>query len=172
MWQLTVPVWELVFRGAFVYGALLLGMRLAGKQQVGQLTIADLVIVLLISNALESSMVGGEESLLGGLIVAVTLLTVEKGITMLRARSEGFQKVLEGEPSVLFWRGNVRFENLHKEHMDEDDLKTFLRERGYHEYDEVELVILETDGQVSVIPKMKQGQSAVSGAQSLQHKAM
>lgn len=171
MWDLQVPVGELVARGVLVYLFLLVGMRLSGKQQVGQLTIADLVVVMLISNALENSMVGGEESLPGGMIVAGTLFVVEKGVTIGRARSKRFQKALEGEPSILFWRGKVRYENLRKEHMSEDDLKTFLRERGYMQYDEVELVILETDGQVSVIPREKEAEGG-AGNNPHKHKSM
>ncbi len=173
MWELTVPPWELVVRGTIVYIALLFGLRLAGKQQVGQLTIADLVIVLLISNALENAMVGGDESLGAGLIVALTLVVVEKGITIWRAHSKRFQKVLEGDPAILYWRGHIRFDRLRKEHMTKDDLKTFLREQGYMNFEEVELVVLETDGQISIIPRQNQEKSAQSGTlQGQKHRAL
>ena len=76
MFGLQVPAWEIVIRTAVVYLVILVGLRLAGKREVGQLTVIDLVVLLLISNAVQNAMLGPDTSLLGGIIAVVVLLTM------------------------------------------------------------------------------------------------
>jgi hypothetical protein len=71
MAHLSIPIWEFVFRGAVVYIFLLVLLRLTGKRQVGQLATFDLVLLLILSNAVQNSMNGGDNSLIGGLISAL-----------------------------------------------------------------------------------------------------
>ena len=73
MLNLAVPWWELILRSAVVYGFLLLLLRLTGKRQVGQLAPFDLVLLLVLSNAVQNSMNGGDNSLIGGLITLILL---------------------------------------------------------------------------------------------------
>ena len=74
MFTLQVPALEIALRTALIYVALLLALRLAGKREVGQLTTFDLVVILLVSNAVQNAMVGPDNSLTGGLIAAGVLL--------------------------------------------------------------------------------------------------
>ena len=74
MWNLAIPWWELIVRSAVVYGFLLILLRLTGKRQVGQLAPFDLVLLLVLSNAVQNSMNGGDNSLIGGLISAFVLV--------------------------------------------------------------------------------------------------
>jgi hypothetical protein len=74
MWNLSVPWWEFVLRGTVVYGFLLVLLRVTGKRQVGQLAPFDLVLLLVLSNAVQNSMNAGDNSLVGGLISATTLV--------------------------------------------------------------------------------------------------
>jgi uncharacterized membrane protein YcaP (DUF421 family) len=66
MWTVAIPIWEFVLRGAVVYIFLLVLLRLTGKRQVGQLATFDLVLLLVLSNAVQNSMNGGDSSLVGG----------------------------------------------------------------------------------------------------------
>src|SRR6266704_1313765 len=74
MWNLSLPWWEFVLRGAIVYVFLLVILRITGKRQTGQLAPFDLVLLLILSNAVQNSMNGGDNSLLGGVISATTLV--------------------------------------------------------------------------------------------------
>src|SRR6516164_4488202 len=74
MLNLAVPVWELILRSVVVYGFLLAMLRLTGKRQVGQLAPFDLVLLLVLSNSLQNSMNGGDNSVGGGMISALTLI--------------------------------------------------------------------------------------------------
>lgn len=74
MWHMAVPWWELVIRSVVVYTFLIGLLRVTGKRQVGQLAPFDLVLLLVLSNAVQNSMNAGDNSLIGGLIAAMTLI--------------------------------------------------------------------------------------------------
>src|SRR6195256_5054503 len=74
MWTLAIPWWELVARAVLVYVFLLVLLRLTGKRQVGQLAPFDLVLLLILSNAVQNAMNGGDNSITGGVISATTLI--------------------------------------------------------------------------------------------------
>lgn len=95
MFELALPWWELVLRAAAVYAALLVLMRLSGKRTVGQFTPFDLLVVVLLSEGVSNAMLGGEESLLGGLIIACTLLGLNGIVSRLTARSDRIRKVAQ-----------------------------------------------------------------------------
>jgi len=103
MWQLSVPWWEFVFRAVAVYFFVLALLRITGKRQVGQLSPFDLVLLLIIANTVQNSMNAGDNSLVGGLISAAT-------IVLLTVSALGFQlglpTFLAGAVTALivFWR--------------------------------------------------------------------
>jgi uncharacterized membrane protein YcaP (DUF421 family) len=86
MFDLDVNGWSIVARTLIVYGALLAGLRLAGKRELGQMTPFDLVVILLIANAVQNAMVGPDTSVTGGLIAATVLVTANYGLAMARER--------------------------------------------------------------------------------------
>ena len=107
MWNLTVPLWELVLRSAVVYGFLIALLRLTGKRQIGQLAPFDLVLLLVLSNAVQNSMNGGDNSLVGGLVSAVTLVALNYGIGYATFRSKRLKGLIEGRPQVIIHNGPV-----------------------------------------------------------------
>lgn len=149
---LQVPGWTVALRTALVYLALLVGLRLAGKREIGQLTVFDLVVLLLISNAVQNAMVGSDYSLTGGLIAAVVLLIGNRLVAQLRLRSTRLRHLLEGTPTVLVLHGEVIPAHLRQESLDEDTLEAALREHGVGSISDVEMAVLENDGSISVVP--------------------
>src|SRR6188472_2694607 len=107
MWNLAVPLWELVLRSAIVYGFLLVLLRLTGKRQVGQLAPFDLVLLLVLSNAVQNSMNGGDNSLLGGLISAITLIALNYVVGFATFKSKRLEALIEGRPVILIHNGRV-----------------------------------------------------------------
>src|SRR5881409_3368590 len=99
MWNLLVPWWELVFRGAIVYAFLLVILRLTGKRQVGQLAPFDLVLLLMLSNTLQNAMTGGDNSVTGGMISAATLIAANGLVGRLTHKNKTMERLIEGRPS-------------------------------------------------------------------------
>lgn len=141
----------IVLRTTIVYIVLLAGIRLAGKREVGQLTPFDLVVLLLISNAVQNAMTGPDTSVTGGVVAAVCLLLVNAGVAQLRMRSPRFRRLVVGIPVVLVAHGEAQYRNLMRERMTIEDLLTALREHEVKRIEQVELAMLEVDGQLSVI---------------------
>jgi uncharacterized membrane protein YcaP (DUF421 family) len=115
MFTLALPVWNIVLRTAAVYLVVLLGLRLTGKREIGQMTVFDLVLLLLIANAVQNAMVGSDTSLLGGLIAAGALLVLNAGVSRLRLRSKRLRRLIEGSPTLLVLHGKVIESHLRRE---------------------------------------------------------
>src|SRR5215831_17936089 len=107
MLNLAVPIWELILRSVVVYGFLLVLLRLTGKRQVGQLAPFDLVLLLVLSNAVQNSMNGGDNSLVGGLISATVLVALNFAIGYATFRSKRLEAIVEGHPQVLVHNGKL-----------------------------------------------------------------
>ena len=146
-------VLDIIARTATIYVVVLLGMRLAGKRQVGQMTPFDLVLLLLIANAVQNAMTGPDTSLLGGLIAAATLLLLNAVISRLVLRHTHFRSLVEGEPTLLIHSGRIIRSHLEHEKIGEEELRQALREHGVATVDEVQGAVLEIDGSISVIKK-------------------
>ena len=153
MFELAIPWWSFILRTLVVYVALLIGLRLVGRRELGQLTPFDLVVILLIANALQNAMVGPDTSVTGGLASAFTLLAVNWILSQLRARIHWLRRLVEGEPIVLVSDGKVIEEHLKRASIDLADLEQAVRENGVATIGEVETATLEVDGTVSVISK-------------------
>ncbi|MCX6030318.1 MAG: DUF421 domain-containing protein [Chloroflexi bacterium] len=151
MLTLAVPAWEVVVRTVVVYLVILAGLRLAGKREIGQMTVFDLVVVLLISNAVQNAMVGQDSSLLGGVIAAAVLLLLDASVARLRLRSPRLRRVLEGSPTLLVLRGAVIADHMRREGVDQEELEAALRENGVADLSDVEMAVLEIDGAISVV---------------------
>lgn len=153
MWTFDSTLLLIVARTLIVYLVLLLGMRLTGKREVGQMTPFDLVLLLLISNAVQNAMTGPDTSVSGGIVAAATLLLVNTFLTRLIWRRRRLRKLIEGTPRMLIHSGHVIEENLAKENLTVDELHQALREHGVAGISDVGLAVLEVDGSISVLKK-------------------
>jgi uncharacterized membrane protein YcaP (DUF421 family) len=141
----------IVLRTAAVYAAVLIGVRLSGKREVGQMTPFDLTLLLLISNAVQNAMTGGDNSLLGGLAAAMTLLVLNYVIADASGVNRRFRKFIQGQPSLLVHDGQLIEAHMAKEHVSMDELEQSLREHGIATYRDVALAVLEVDGSISCL---------------------
>jgi uncharacterized membrane protein YcaP (DUF421 family) len=154
MWQnltaLSISIPNLVVRGVVVYVAILILMRISGKREMGHMGAVEFVTLLLISNAVQNSMNGGDNSLIGGLVLAATLIGLSLIFSALAYRSILFTKMFEGTPTLLMHKGKLIKKNLQRERLRESELRVLLRKQGFHHYSEVATAILESDGTLSV----------------------
>jgi len=145
------PFLEIVARTSIVYLTLLVGLRLTGKRQVGQLTPFDLLLLLLLSNAVQNAMVGPDTSVWGGLVAAATLFALNRVVDRFARGSETATRLVEGSPTILIRRGAILEESLSRERITRDDLLRALREHGVDDVTSVRSAILEVDGSISVL---------------------
>ena len=151
---MTVPISVLLnvaLRTTVVYLALLLGLRLTGTRQLGQMSTFDLVLLLIIANAVQNAMVGPDTSLAGGLVAAGVLVGWHTVIDRVRRHSRGVAKWLSGEGIMLINHGTVLEEHTRRAGISRDDLLQALREHGVSSVKDVRLAVLEPDGAISVI---------------------
>jgi uncharacterized membrane protein YcaP (DUF421 family) len=153
MWDLQVPVWELAVRSTGIYIAVLLGLRLFGKREVGQFTLIDLVLILLLANAVQPAMTGPDTSLTGGLVIIATLIAVNRAIALARAKLPFVQWLVESPPTTLARDGAWVPGALEREELSAEDVSMALHEHGLTDVSEVKLAVLEGDGMISVVPR-------------------
>jgi uncharacterized membrane protein YcaP (DUF421 family) len=154
LWKTTQPWWEFVLRGLLVYGFLLITLRLTGKRQVGQLAPFDLVLLLVLSNAVQNSMNGGDNSVAAGFILVATLLAVNAFMGWVTWRSKGAEILLEGRPQILVHNGVMDERILTRERITQHELMAAVRQAGLTDLAEVRVAILENNGRINVIKKI------------------
>ncbi|MDH4416209.1 MAG: DUF421 domain-containing protein [Acidovorax sp.] len=157
MWDMNVPWWEFVLRGVVVYVFLLVFLRLTGKRQTGQYAPFDLVLLLLLSNAVQNSMTAGDNSLVGGLISAATLIGCHVVLAQLTFRFAWMERLIDGKPQVLVQQGQVNADLMRQELLSKDDLEAALRASGCLHLHEVERATIETNGQITVVLRRRGG---------------
>jgi uncharacterized membrane protein YcaP (DUF421 family) len=152
VFDLGTPLWNIAVRSLLVYLAVFVGLRLMGKRELGQMTVFDLVVVLLIANAVQNAMVGADFSVQGGILAAFILLAVNRIIAMLRLHRGAWGRLIEGKPTLLVKDGKVLRSALRKEELDRADVEMAAREHGIRSIEEVQMAVLETDGSISIVP--------------------
>jgi uncharacterized membrane protein YcaP (DUF421 family) len=152
MLNLVTLAWNIVLRTVIVYLVILTGLRLAGKREIGQMTVFDLVVLLLLANAVQNAMVGPDTSLAGGIIAALVLLVLNSVVAQLRLRWPRLRRFVEGSPTLLVLHGDVIADHLRREGLDQETLEAALREHGVVDLSDVEMAVLEIDGSISIVP--------------------
>jgi len=155
MFDLSIPWWEMVIRAIIVYAALILLIRLTGKRQIGQLSPFDLILLLILSDAVQNSMNGGDESLIGGLITAITLITLNYLMGLAALKNPRLEHMIEGRPQVLVREGKLFKEVMAEARLSDLELETALRQHECASIEEVQWAILENNGTISVLKRDK-----------------
>lgn len=152
MFDISLPWWEFIARGLIIYLALLLLVRISGKRTVGQFTPFDLVVVLLLSEAVSNGLSGGDDSVSGGLIVATTLIALNFALGWLTSHYEPAEKAVEGREVLIGRNGELYKQVLRRERVSPADVHKVLRENDCA-LEEMRCAFLEADGTISVIKK-------------------
>lgn len=153
--ELSAPWWHFVLRGALVFLGVLFLMRISGKRTLGQFTPFDLIVLILIGNAVQNGMNGGDNSLTVALILSVTLIALNSMLAYVTSRSRTAEKLIEGEPIVLAENGKVFHDRLKQELISTYDFRQSMREEGIGSVSEIRIARLETNGKISFEAKSK-----------------
>jgi uncharacterized membrane protein YcaP (DUF421 family) len=149
---------ESVIRAAAVYLFLLLIFRLAGQRTLAQITTFDLVLLLIISEAIQQGLIGNDNSMINAALVVLTLAGLNVSLSLLKQRSKTIEKVLEDVPLVLVEEGRILKERMDKVRVDEDDILEAAREsHGLVRLDQIRYAVLERSGEISIVPLRKAG---------------
>ncbi|NYC95569.1 uncharacterized membrane protein YcaP (DUF421 family) [Clostridium acetobutylicum] len=142
-----------MLRTVILYFLVVLTMRVMGKRQIGQLQPFELVITIMISELASLPMQDTRIPLIYGIIPIVTLLFLEIVLSVLQLKSEKARIILSGEPTLLIDKGKIDISALKSQRLNINDLMEELRLKNYFNVEDIEYAILETSGQISLIPK-------------------
>ena len=155
------PIAALVLRAVVVYGFLLVALRVAGRRELAQMTSFDLVLLLVISNAVQNSINAGDNSLTGGIISAVVLVLLNWTIGYATFRWRRVERLVEGKPLRIVSDGKVHMGALKRELLTLSELRSALRKQGIVRIADCRLVVLEPDGTLSVVRRDVEQRSLV-----------
>lgn len=146
LFSLKVPVGEKILRPIAVYLFLVLMLRIFGKRELAQLNPFDLVVLLSLSNTVQNAIIGDDNSLLGGVIGASSLLVTNYLVVRFLFRHRRLDQVIEGTPTKLIEKGKVIKKNLSKELLSVSELTAVAHRQGFASLSELDSCVLEPGG--------------------------
>jgi uncharacterized membrane protein YcaP (DUF421 family) len=152
MLDLSHPWWEFILRAVIVFSVLLVMVRVSGRRTVGQFTPFDLLVVMLLSEAVSNSLTGGDDSVGGGLIVAATLVALNMSAAYLSSHSKKMSDWLDGSPVLLGRDGKIFDKVLKQCRLSKTEFREALHEADC-ELDEMGYAFLEADGNITIQKK-------------------
>jgi len=150
IWHLDVSVAEKVIRAVLVYAFLVAVFRFLGKRELGQSNTLDLVVLLLVANAVQNGIIGNDLSVTGAFIGAATLFLVNEALNRTEFVLPWLSRAVEGEPTVLIENGMPVKKALFQTGISLPELRSIARRQGYGDLGEVHTALLETNGVVSM----------------------
>ncbi len=153
LFQLSAPWWHFVLRSIVIYLMVMLLVRLSGKRAVGQFTPFDLVLLILIGNAVQNGLNGGDNSMTGAAILATCLIALNYLAAWLSSRSATARKLIEGVPTVLAKDGHIFHDVLRRELVSKSDFHEAMRQADCQDVEQIYMATLETDGHISVMKR-------------------
>jgi uncharacterized membrane protein YcaP (DUF421 family) len=135
-----------------IYVFLIIGLRLLGKRELGQMNIFDLILLIVLGNAVQNAMMNNDNSLGGGLVAATVLLIVNRVFNFIMRRSRKVERLMVGQPVLLVNNGIAIEAHLQTQGISHEQLMQALREHGICTMAEAGMCVLEVDGSISVVP--------------------
>ena len=153
LFALAMPWYEFVLRAVVVYVVILVMVRLSGKRTVGQFTPFDMIVIVLLGTAVQNSLIGEDVSLLGGLLLAGTLVSLNWLTGVVTARSRRVEALIEGSPVLLLRDGEVYEAVMRRQNIGRRELDEAMRNVGCTSPADVALAVMETSGNITVVPR-------------------
>jgi uncharacterized membrane protein YcaP (DUF421 family) len=143
-----------VLRAFIVYVVLFIIFRIAGRRTLTQITTFDFVMLLIVSESTQNAMIGNDYSITNAILVIVTLIGLDIGLSLWKQRFPQFDKFLDGVPLILVEDGKPLKDRMTKARVDEADILTAAREvQGLERMEQIKYAVLERSGGISIIPK-------------------
>ena len=144
---------SVVFRALLVYVLLFIILRMAGKRTLGEMTAFDLVLLLIISEAVQNALLNGDHSITGSMLVVLTLVFTDVMVSLGTNQYRFFDSVINGIPLIILENGKPLRDRMRKARLQEDDILEAARKtQGLERMEQIKYAVLETDGSISIIP--------------------
>ena len=153
MFVLGIPLLEKILRPVVIYAFLVISLRLSGKRELVQLNPFDLVVLLTLSNTVQNAIIGDDNTVLGGIIGATSLLVTNYLVVRFLYDHRKLDQLVEGRADVLIEDGKVRTQHLRKELITLPQLQAAAHKQGFASLSEVEQCVLEPGGTLTFIGK-------------------
>ena len=150
MFSLVLPLAEKILRPVIVYVFLVVALRLAGKRELAQLNPFDLVVLISLSNTVQNAIIGEDNTVIGGLIGAASLLIINALVVRLLYANPKLDEIAEGKPDALIENGEINQANMKRERITREELLTVAMRQGFRSLDEVESAVLEPGGAIAM----------------------
>ncbi len=158
MFVMGLPLLEKILRPVIVYAFLVIGLRLSGKRELAQLNPFDLVVLLTLSNTVQNAIIGEDNSVIGGLIGATSLLVTNYLVVRFLYDHHKLDQIIEGKADVLIDDGKVQTKRLKTELITMPELEAAAHKQGFASLSEVEQCILEPGGTLTFLGKKPSGE--------------
>ena len=145
------PFLDITLRSVAVYFFMILALRIFGKKELSQLNTADVILILLISNSVQNAMVGSNSSLLGGIVAALALFSINFVFKKIMLKSNFIKNFVQDKPEVLIHNGKTYYKTLARLGITSEELEEAIREHGIEHQNDVKLAMFEIDGNISII---------------------
>lgn len=155
--------------GSLAYVALILLLRFSGKRTLAKWNAFDLVVTVAFGSTLATALLSKDTTLAQGATAFALLVGLQWTITALSVRSHAFERWVKARPRLLLWRGQVLHEALQQERVTVSELMAAARGRGIAAFEEIEAIVLETDGSFSVIEHADGAGSALADVAGYPH---
>jgi uncharacterized membrane protein YcaP (DUF421 family) len=150
MFHLGIPAVEKIIRSVLIYVFLVVALRVVGKRELGQTNTLDLVVLLLIANAVQNGIIGDDLSVTGAVLGAVTLFAINELFNRTTYLLPWTGRALEGDPTYVVRDGKPDRKELFRASISLPELRSIARRQGFPDFDDVKTAILETNGAVSM----------------------
>ena len=151
--NLLIPYLEIAGKSVIIYLFIIAAIRIFGKKELSQLSVIDLVFILLISNSVQNAMVGSNNEVSGGIAAALGLFIANYLFKLLLRNVPGFGRIAQGDKIMLIHEGQLIKANLQRSMLSTEELEQVVREHGVRSIRDVDLAILEVDGNISILSK-------------------
>lgn len=148
-------IWRILIVSVCAYILLVIILRISGKRTLSKMNAFDFIITIALGSTLATILLSKDTALAEGVLALGLLVFFQYSITWLSVRSEKFQELIKSSPSLLLFKGKYLAAALKKERMTKEEIDAQLRQKGIEDIREVDAVVLETDGTLSVIEKLK-----------------
>lgn len=153
IFHLGIPASERVIRAVLIYAFMVVALRVVGKRELGQSNTLDLIVLLLVANAVQNGIIGNDNTVTGAVIAASTLFAVNETLNRAEYAFPWLSRVLDGDPTLLIEKGKPVVKALFRAGISLPELRAIARRQGYDDLGEVHTAILETNGTISMFKK-------------------
>ena len=153
IFHLGIPASERIIRAVLIYAFMVVALRVVGKRELGQSNTLDLIVLLLVANAVQNGIIGNDNTVTGAVIAASTLFAVNEALNRAEYALPWLSRALDGEPTTLIEKGKPVSKALFRAGISLPELRAIARRQGYVDLGEVHTAILETNGTISMFKK-------------------